>query len=140
MKAIFVLSTICLALSTAIFLFRDAGDSTILNRALRDLKEMPADYPKKRETYDAWGNPYVKATVTFGERTSSYVFSRGPDGRSETGGNDPDDIAIWTGEYGWLDSQRPNRWISIVAALVSFFVSSCAFVALVTMRRHRSAT
>lgn len=100
---------------------------------------MPATPLKNRVYMDAWGNPYIKATVTFGGHTSSYLFSKGPDGLSETGGNDPDDITPWTGEYEWLDSQIPKRWIYIVAALVSLVVSSCACVALVTRRSYRSA-
>ncbi len=99
---------------------------------------MPADFTKTREALDAWGNPYLEATVTFGKHTSSYIFSAGPDGVSKTGGNDPDDITIWTGEYEWLNSQNPNRWISVVAAVISFFVSALSGGALMTRRRYRT--
>lgn len=139
MRPTLIISTVCFVLSTAFSFFWGAGDGAKYSRCMQDLREITPKVMKARQIIDPWGNPYLEATVTYGESTSSYVFSIGPDGFSETGGNDPDDISIWTGEYEWMDSQIPNRWISFVAVAFSLLVSSCSCVALITRRRYRAA-
>jgi hypothetical protein len=140
MKTTFVLSTICLALSTAVSFFWGAGNGSRFHRTLQDLREITPEFMKAREIYDPWGNLYLEATASYERRRFSYIFSKGPDGISETGGNDPDDITIWTCEHRWMNSQHPERWIFFVTAVTSFMVSSCSGVALITRRRCRTTS
>lgn len=140
MKPTFAISTICLAFSAPLSFFWGAGDGANYSRLIQDLREITPEFMKAREIYDPWGNPYLEATVSYERRTFSYIFSTGPDGNSETGGNDPDDITIWTCEHRWMNSKNPERWIFIIAAVTSFMVSSCSDVALITRRRCRTTS
>ena len=44
---------------------------------------------------DPWGNPYQFVIPSKHSKAAFELFSFGPDGISKTGGNDPDDIALW---------------------------------------------
>jgi hypothetical protein len=45
--------------------------------------------------YDPWGNPFQVVYIT-GSLPAARIYSLGPDGISETEGNDPDDINNWS--------------------------------------------
>jgi Type II secretion system (T2SS), protein G len=54
----------------------------------------------KNQVIDPWGHPYLRVTANSGVRSATWLFSQGPDGQSETLGNDPDDIAPWKKRNG----------------------------------------
>ena len=110
MKPTFAISTICLAFSAPLSFFWGAGDGANYSRLIQDLREITPEFMKAREIYDPWGNPYLEATVSYERRTFSYIFSTGPDGNSETGGNDPDDIRNWHSSISNHSSRQKASW------------------------------
>ncbi len=121
MKIPFTLSMVVGALCAALLLLFHLVDGTRVHRAKEDLTSLTQREPK-RVPRDPWGNSYSKATVTVEGSSTSYFFSRGPDGISRNPGNDPDDIAPWTDPDGWLAKAHPGYSIIRGLAILSAFV------------------
>ncbi|RYD38899.1 MAG: hypothetical protein EOP87_00345 [Verrucomicrobiaceae bacterium] len=136
MKILFRLSVVVGALCAGWLLWWNIGDGTRAHRAKEDLISFAQREPKI-EPRDPWGNPYLKAMVRVDGVSTSYFFSRGPDGLSSNPGNDPDDIARWTDLDGWLANVHPSYLNIRRFAIVSVFVAVGTGSALAARRgRH----
>ncbi|MFO1521599.1 MAG: type II secretion system protein GspG [Kiritimatiellia bacterium] len=60
----------------------------VINKERKVFLELP-------DMEDGWGNSYVYRQPGLHNPQSFDFYSKGADGISETGGNDPDDIAFW---------------------------------------------
>lgn len=79
-------------------------DHTMIELRSPDLKK-PSDF----KLTDPWGNPYLSVNPDPITASDQVYFSSGPDGKSSSLGNDPDDIAPWTKRDAWLRNQYPVR-------------------------------
>jgi hypothetical protein len=122
MKILFTISVVIGALCAALLLLFHLVDGTRVHRAKEDFTSLTQREPKK-VPHDPWGNSYSKATVTVEGSSTSYYFSRRPDGRSRNPGNDPDDIEPWTDPDGWLAKAHPGYSIIRSLAILSAFVT-----------------
>ena len=87
-----------------------------------------ADYVKGgRIPSDLWGNRYVYRSPGVHGTNGYEIFSMGEDGRSKSGGNDPDDINLWDDAdtkrekskyYG--SSERERVWRRAISFVVGF--------------------
>jgi hypothetical protein len=101
---------------------------------MSDVRDLSADVLRDRPVNDPWGNLYEAVEVVTTDRSHPLVFSRGPDGQSETLGNDADDIALWTDRFTWLASVHPARQVaSLLLVGLAGIVSSVSFL---IGRRH----
>ncbi|MCW1925144.1 type II secretion system protein GspG [Luteolibacter arcticus] len=131
--------------SSALKMFKlNAGRYPTEEEGLMALIEKPATYPENkrwqrimdRVPHDPWNRPYQYAAIgdsTKIDRPPSWTFdgmglySFGPDGISNSKGNDPDDYSSWD-ESSWDRRSSFERWkdspaagdtgIAIVAVLV----------------------
>lgn len=71
---------------------------------------------------DPWGNPYLEVTKVSGHRTTTEIISMGPDGKSESLGNDPDDIAPRTNRQEWLFATHPI-YLMLRIAIIPFVIA-----------------
>ena len=121
-KLLFVLSALLAVSSSAVVAFWDINDGTRYSRAMQDLGLLAEIDVPENEAIDPWSRPYLQATAISGSRSVTWYFSQGPDGQSKTLGNDPDDIAQWTGRVEWLDEFYPvtkTLWVSIVSGIAA---------------------
>lgn len=100
-----LVGAICLAL----LVWWDVSDGTRYSRTSQDLLLIDETAFADIEPHDPWGNPYVLVRAESSLGFYYYVFSCGPDGASETLGNDADDIAPWTTRFEWLAGVHPVR-------------------------------
>jgi len=122
MKLLFALSVILCVSSIAVVAYWDVLDGTRYSRAMQDLGLLAKIDVLENEVIDPWGEPYLQVSASSGNRTATWFFSQGPNGQSDTLGNDPDDIAPWTGRLGWLDGGYPASkilWISFVSGIAA---------------------
>ena len=66
---------------------------------------------------DVWENPYVYRHPGLHHPESFDFYSKGADGISESGGNDPDDIASWHHPSRWRYHYDDDFRISVLAGL-----------------------
>ena len=122
MKLLAILAAFVGTLSGAALLWWNIADGTRFNRSMQDLLEFSPDEFKVQEEIDPWGNTYMVATSSSEQLYFDYVFSRGPDGQTESLGNDPDDITRWKESSEWLASVHRTvlaKWL-IFLSVVSF--------------------
>lgn len=135
MRCLLLLSAALTLLAGAILLYWDAADGTRFIRAKSDLGDLSAEALRDHSVIDPWGNYYEAVEVVATDRSHTFVFSRGPDGHSETLGNDADDIALWTDRITWLAAVHPARQVaSLLAVGLAGIVSSVSF--LIGRRQH----
>jgi hypothetical protein len=86
---------------------------------------------------DAWGNPYrIQSRTSVDEEP--LVYSTGEDGRSNSDGNDPDDIRSWDDKRGvWYSGRQFTREISF-CMIVSALISAAGFWLLIYKPRTKS--
>lgn len=108
---------------------------------LTALVRRPPDIPSdkwsasiKQVPKDPWGNDYVYRLPGRHHPQSFDLYSLGKDGRSKTGGSDPDDINNWDANHSWVQyySGLPVYDWAIYAALLIV-----ALLCLVYARRCR---
>lgn len=105
------------------------SDGMRFNRAMQDLSTLTRDELSKQAVTDPWGGSYLVAASTSGAENYSYVFSRGPDGRSSRLGNDADDITLWKDSSLWLASLHPISWMkSLLGLSLTTLVGSISFL------------
>ena len=93
---------------------------------------------------DAWGRPFVYVVPGRHQPRSFDLYSLGADGKSATGGNDPDDINLWDQEKWsayYLQKSREERRRQFrkrvtVAGAVVFVVLGC----IITRRYTRKSS
>ena len=66
---------------------------------------------------DAFGNPWAYRHPGLHHPESFDLYSMGEDGISESGGNDPDDIAFWHHPVRWRYHYEDDFRISVLAGL-----------------------
>ena len=129
MRCLFILSVALTLMAGATLLWWDAADGTRFSRAISDLRDLSADALRDHPVIDPWGNFYEAVEVVATNRSHTFVFSRGPDGNSESLGNDADDIAPWTDRFTWLAAVHPTRQVAILLAVgIAGIVSSVSFL------------
>jgi hypothetical protein len=86
---------------------------------------------------DAWGNPYrIQSRTSVDEEP--LVYSTGEDGRSNSDGNDPDDIRSWDDKrWVWYSRRQFTREISF-CMIVSALISAAGFWLLIYKPRSKS--
>jgi hypothetical protein len=100
-----------------------------------DTRELSAEKLREQPVIDPWGHPYEAAELIASDHSRIFVFSLGPDGISETLGNDADDISPWTDRYSWLAAVHPTMQVaSLFAVGLVGVVSSGSF--LIGRRRN----
>jgi hypothetical protein len=105
------------------------SDGMRFNRAMQDLSTLTPDELGKQAVTDPWGGSYLVVASTSGAENYNYVFSRGPDGRSNTLGNDADDIIPWKDSSLWLASLHPISWMkSLLGLSLMTLVGSISFL------------
>ena len=122
MRLFATLAAIVGFLSGVSLLWWNIADGTRFNRSMQDLLEFSPDEFRRHEAIDPWGNTYIVASSSSELFSFDYVFSRGPDGKTESLGNDPDDITRWKDSSEWLASVHPTvfaKWL-IFLSVVSF--------------------
>lgn len=87
---------------------------------------------------DPWSNDYrvveLQRTGTLGSKSTFHVYSLGADGKSESGGNDPDDINSWNYDrdnfYGPSIAKAANRQLffrTLLLAPLLYALFYCCF-------------
>lgn len=149
-------------ISTAIETFRlDVGQYPTEHQSLFALCEEPSDMKlsekwngpylyKKDENcvpanencvpLDAWGNAFVYRYPGLHNLMSYDLYSMGEDGKSESGGNDADDISNWNSEDTRIDYYKPKisiREKAIIFVIVYLFIFSTKRI-VVYIKKHIS--
>jgi len=108
---------------------RTAANIRVLSRACEVFREECGSYPaqeawldqlkaKDRQssllvdhehTLDAWGNPFVYVFPGKRNPESFDLYSLGADGKTETNGDDPDDISNWHAPERWRKHYKPSK-------------------------------
>jgi len=111
---------------------------------LKALVERPAHWPDSArwERYlnemplDPWKHPYGYVEGSGFGKDAGYgygLYSMGPDGRSATQGNDPDDINTWSSHR-----RPPSAWVSILC--LDLLVAGAAFLFALAVCRASKAS
>lgn len=91
---------------------------------------------------DWWDRDYVYRFPGVHNPESFDLYSLGQDGRSKTGGNDPDDINDWNQQRPWIDYYARSRQLDRLMnfLITGICVSALMFVLWQNRRRKRRAT
>lgn len=111
MKWVAIFAVLVSLISGATLVRKGVVDEVIFTRVMQDLRELSPEDVREYAVWDPWGNPYRVATTTSGDSSLEYIFSSGPDGRSESLGQDPDDITVWTSRSTWVATPDPAFWL-----------------------------
>ena len=91
---------------------------------------------------DPWGNDYqIRGKLLSSNELQDdfpYVYSLGPDGRSETLGNDNDDINSWDNHHVEYYGKRQETARRTNLAIWSILISPIIFVAIVLLTHRRN--
>lgn len=139
MKSLFVSSLAVSLYCAGRLLWWDVSHGVAVSRTMQDFSEFSQQDMLEQRIRDSWGNAYRQVTASSGDSSTSWMFSMGPDGKSITLGNDPDDITPWTGLYEWMFRMFPYGE-TLAVLLMACFLTTFSATALWCRRRRRQPT
>jgi len=93
-------------------------------------------FVKPDTAHDAWGNAFVYRLPGRHNSDSFDLYSLGADGKTETDGDDPDDISNWHDVGRWRQHYNPPAITLFNAILGAGMVAAIGIIVVVRKRRQ----